>query len=180
MKNGKTKLYRRKKIYKAYCFDLVVDTVRWPNQKKLDRVLLIHPGISVIVPLLDRNHMILLHQYRYGAKRRLWELPAGTIDGKESPLSCARREIEEEIGYQAKTWKKLASCYASPGFNTEIIHSFLASNLVETQTNLEDDEVLEPKVFRIDKVEAMVRSGKIQDAKSLIALFYFFEQRKKR
>ncbi len=173
MVKEKTKRYSRKKIFKGYCFDVVVDHVKWPNQKRLSRDLIIHPGISVIVPLLDRYHIILVHQYRYGAGQNLWEIPAGTIDKGESALACAKREIEEEIGYRAGTWKKLASCFASPGFNTEIINCFLASDLKKTNANLEDDEILQAKVFSVKEVERMISKRQIEDAKSLVALFYF-------
>ena len=167
------KRFSRKTVFKGYCFDLVVDKVLWPNRTKLNRDLIVHPGISVVVPLLDRNHMILLRQYRYGAKSVLWEIPAGTIGRRESALVCAKRELEEEIGYRAEKWKKLAFCFASPGFNTEIINCFAASELVKTKASLEDDEVLSVKVVSIEDVKKMIRTRKIKDAKSLVALFYF-------
>ncbi len=173
----KTKRYSRKNIYSGYCFDLVVDDVLWPNQKRLKRDLIIHPGISVIVPLVDKNHVILIRQFRYGAGRILWEIPAGTIDGGESALSCAKREIEEEIGFRARQWKKITSFFASPGFNTEIIHVFLASGLYKTKSRLEDDELLEAHIFSLKEAVRMVKTCKIRDAKSLVPLFYFLAER---
>lgn len=168
---------KRKKIFDGYCFRVVVDDVLWPNKKRLKRDLIIHPGISVIVPLLDQDHLILLKQYRYGAGQFLFELPAGTIDKSETPLACAKREIQEEIGYRAKKWLKLTSCFASPGFNTELINCFLASSLEKTEAALEADEILEAKIFTIRKVKKMVMEKKIRDAKSLVALFYFLNRR---
>ncbi len=176
----KAKLLKRKKVFEGYCFNVVIDDVVWPNRKRLKRDLILHPGISVIVPLLDQSHMILLRQYRYGAKKVLWELPAGTIDQPESALSCAKRELEEEIGYSAGQWQKIANCFASPGFNTEVINCFVAAKLKKTSTRLEDDEILIPKVIPIREVKQMVSEGKIQDAKSLVALFHFFDGRSKR
>ena len=173
MINHKTQLFSRKKIFKGYCFDVVVDDVRWPNHKRLNRDLILHHGISVIVPLLDRGHLILIRQYRYGARQVLWEIPAGTLDKDESALDCAKREIQEEIGYRAKKWKKLTACFASPGFSTERIHCFLASNLVRTKPDLEDDEILQTKIVSIPDVRSMIQRRKICDAKSLVALFYF-------
>jgi ADP-ribose pyrophosphatase len=172
--SSKAKLIRRRNIFKGYCFDVTSDRVLWPNGVTLERSLIIHPGITVMVPLLDKNHLILIHQYRYGADRVLWEVPAGTLKKAEKPLLCARRELQEEIGYRAWNWKKLASVYASPGFNTEIMHCFLAQELEKTKSCLEPDEILEPKVFSLRETKKMIESGKIKDAKTLIALFYFF------
>lgn len=178
MLKSKVKRFSRKKVFEGYCFDVVVDEVHWPNDKRKLRDLILHPGISVMVPQLDKDHLILLRQYRYGADQILWEIPAGTIQEEETALDCAKREIEEEIGYRAGRWKKLTSCFASPGFNTEMIHCFLAQNLHKTQARLGDDEILETKVVPIQEVEKMILKKKIQDSKSLVALFYFFALRK--
>ena len=168
----------RKKMYSAYCFDVFKDQVRWPNGLKLDRDLIVHGGISVMIPVLDQDHIILIRQYRYGAKDYLWEIPAGTIHKREKPLACAKREIQEEIGYQAKTWKNILNFYASPGFNTEIIHSFVASDLKKTKTALEADEILEAKTFSLKQAARLIRTKKIRDAKSLIPLFYYLLEKK--
>lgn len=179
MIRGKIKHYSRKTIFKGHCFDVVIDNVLWPNQKRMDRDLILHPGISVIVPQKDERYLILIRQYRYGASKVLWEVPAGTIGQAESPLACAKREIEEEIGFRAKKWKRLVSCFASPGFNTEIINCFLATGLVATHLRLEEDEVLETRIVSIPEVKTMIAKRQICDAKSLVALFYFFLQREK-
>jgi ADP-ribose pyrophosphatase len=171
------KRFSRQTIYKGYCFDLVRDAVLWPNGLKLDRDLIVHPGVSVVIPVIDNHHLILVHQYRYGARKKLWEIPAGTICKRETPLKCAKREMEEEIGYRAKKWKKILTVYPSPGFNTEIIHCYKAYNLKKTMTNLEDDEILTDKIFSMREVKKMIRQKKIQDAKSLIPLFYFFREK---
>jgi ADP-ribose pyrophosphatase len=170
----------RKTLFRAYSFDLVLDRVRWPNGMRLDRSLIVHRGISVIVPQLDEDRLVLVRQYRYGAGRALWEVPAGTLSPGEAPERCARRELEEEIGYRAGSLKKLAVCYASPGFNTEKIHCYRASKLKKTRPALEHDEILTPRVFTRAETMGMIRARRIQDAKSLVALFYFFAQEVRR
>ena len=160
-------------MYKGYCFEVVADQVIWPNGKKVKRSLIIHPGISVMVPVLDTDRLILIKQYRYGSKNLLWELPAGTINPGETPLQCAKREIEEEIGYKAKRLEKMISCYSSPHFSTEIVHCFVANDLIKTKINPDDDEIIEAKVFPVKKVKDMINGGKIQDAKTLVTLFYY-------
>jgi|TARA_Y100000310_G_scaffold340879_1_gene438149 ADP-ribose pyrophosphatase len=169
----KIQLLRREKMCEGYCFEVVADQVIWPNGKKVKRSLIIHPGISVMVPVLDTDRLILIKQYRYGSKNLLWELPAGTINPGETPLQCAKREIEEEIGYKAKRLEKMISCYSSPHFSTEIVHCFVATDLIKTKINLDDDEIIEAKVFPVKKVKDMINGGKIQDAKTLVALFYY-------
>tara|TARA_Y100000031_G_C8200523_1_gene375985 strand:- start:1 stop:534 length:534 start_codon:yes stop_codon:yes gene_type:complete len=169
----KIQLLSREKMCEGYCFEVVADQVIWPNGKKVKRSLIIHPGISVMVPVLDTDRLILIKQYRYGSKNLLWELPAGTINPGETPLQCAKREIEEEIGYKAKRLEKMISCYSSPHFSTEIVHCFVATDLIKTKINLDDDEIIEAKVFPVKKVKDMINGGKIQDAKTLVALFYY-------
>ncbi len=168
------KLLKRKKIYQGYCFDLFEDEVVWVNGKQLDRALIQHPGISVMLPVLDSDRLILVKQYRYGAQTHLWEIPAGTIDVGEDPLHCAQRELEEEIGYQAKSWKPIVSAYSSPHYSSELIHAFIAEDLVKTQNNLDEDEVIEVKVFKNDEVREMLNQGQIKDAKTLITLLSYF------
>ncbi len=167
------KRIQRKSVYKAYSFDVVADQVRWPNGKVLKRDLLIHPGISVMLPFTGSS-IILIRQYRYGAGKYIWEIPAGTMRKGEPPLDCARRELQEEIGFKANKWKKLCEVNVSPGLSTEKIYCYLASDLKPVSANLEEDEILYPKAFSLKAVLRMMRSGQICDAKTLLALFYFF------
>ena len=171
----KARLLSRKKALKGYCFDVCLDRVVWPNGERLARSLVRHPGISVIVPCLDKGRIVLIRQYRYGVDRVLWEVPAGTIGRGESALGCAKREIQEEIGYRAARWRKLASSYTSPGYSTEAIHCFAATDLKKVPSALEHDEVLTAHVFTHAQVKRLMRMNQMKDAKSLIALFYFFK-----
>jgi len=127
-----------------------------------------------MLPVLDEERIILVNQYRYGVQDNMWELPAGTINIGESPIQCAQREIEEELGYQAKKWTKINSCYSSPHYSTEIIHSFIAEDLLKTETNLDEDEIIEVRIFTKQDVKKMMRDGQIVDAKTLITLFSYF------
>lgn len=177
MLKNKVRRFSRKKHFAGYCFDVVVDHVLWPNRKKLHRDLIVHPGISIWVPVLDSKHIILIRQYRYGAGRVLWELPAGTIAKGESPLACAKREIEEEIGYRAAKWKKIMTSFASPGYTTEVIHGFVAQNLRKSQIRLEHDEIIQSRVFSMTQVRQMIIKRQIRDNRSLSLLFYFLAER---
>ncbi len=146
------------------------------------RSTLRHPGICVIAPLLAPDRIVLMHQYRYSAERLLWELPAGTLEGREengrmipveSPDDCARRELREETGYEAARWEKICECYVMPGMSDEVMHVYFARDLTLREQALDIGEVIdEVRPFTFAEIEAMIAGGEIQDAKTLVGLFY--------
>lgn len=148
------------------------------------RGILRHPGICVIVPFLDRDRILLMHQYRYPVEDVLWELPAGTLNGQlcnqrvqpnESPEACARRELREETGYEASQLEKVGECYTMPGTSDEIMHLFLARELVLRQQSLDAGEVIdEVRPISLSEIDAMISRGQIRDAKTLVGLFHAF------
>jgi ADP-ribose pyrophosphatase len=141
-----------------------------------------HPGICVIAPFVDDDHIALMRQYRYAADSELWELPAGTLNGREedhrmipieTPEECAARELSEETGYEAETLEKVCECYAMPGMNDEIIHVFFARGLKRNEQSLDEDEIInEIRAFSAGVLEEMIWRGEIRDAKTLVGLFY--------
>ncbi|MDX2030571.1 MAG: NUDIX hydrolase [Blastocatellia bacterium] len=146
------------------------------------RSTLRHPGICVIVPFAAPDRIALMHQYRYSADDLLWELPAGTLEGREengrmvaaeSPDDCARRELREETGYEAARWEKVCECYVMPGMSDERMHVYFAHDLTLREQSLDIGEVIEEvRVFSLAEVEAMISGGAIRDAKTLVGLFY--------
>lgn len=146
-----------------------------------------HPGITVIVPFLDEARIVLMHQYRYSADRALWELPAGTLPGREegwrvagaeTPEASAARELLEETGYEAAALEKVCECYAMPGMSDEVIHVFFARGLTRREQALDIGEVIdEVRAFDLEQVEAMIERREIMDAKTLIGLFYALRAR---
>ncbi len=141
-----------------------------------------HPGICVIVPYLDDDRILLMHQYRYAVDAVLWELPAGTLEGREedskmvpveTPEQCAARELLEETGYEASQLVKVCECFAMPGSSDELIHAFFARELTKREQSLDAGEVIyEVRPFSKDELKAMIFGGEIRDAKTLVGLFY--------
>jgi ADP-ribose pyrophosphatase len=148
----------------------------------ITRATIRHPGICVIVPFLSDQQILLMRQYRYSIDDELWELPAGTLDGREenqrmtateTPLECAGRELLEETGYEAVTLEKLAECYAMPGSSDELIHIFAARNLTQRTQSLDIGEVIsEIRPFNFAELKQMITANVIRDAKTLVALLY--------
>lgn len=151
------------------------------------RSTLRHPGICVIVPFLDDDHIVLMQQYRYAANDALWELPAGTLEGREedarmlpaeTPEQCAARELLEETGYQAGQLEKVLECYAMPGMSDELIHVFFARELIKREQSLDIGEVIyQIKALSSAEIEAMISSREIRDAKTLVGLFLALSRR---
>jgi ADP-ribose pyrophosphatase len=152
------------------------------------RSTLRHPGICVIVPFLDDEHIVMMDQYRYAANEILWELPAGTMEGREensrmvpveSPEQCAARELLEETGYEASHLEKVCECYAMPGSSDELIHVFFARDLIKREQNLDSGEVIyEIRSFSLAEIEASIDNREIRDAKTLVGLFYALRRMK--
>jgi ADP-ribose diphosphatase len=151
------------------------------------RVIIRHPGICVMVPFASAREIVLIRQYRYALGGELWELPAGTLTGREeggrviateSPERCAARELREETGYEAAQWDKVAAYYAMPGGSDEIVHVFFARGLRKGAPALDEGEVIrEARAFGTAELEGMITRGDIRDAKSLVGLFYALARR---
>jgi ADP-ribose pyrophosphatase len=151
------------------------------------RSTLRHPGICVIVPFLADDRIVLMQQYRYAANEALWELPAGTLEGREenarmvaveTPEECAARELLEETGYGAGRLEKVCECYAMPGSSDEIMHVYFAWELQQREQALDVGEVIyEIRGFSGEELETMIANGGIRDAKTLVGLFQALSRR---
>jgi ADP-ribose pyrophosphatase len=119
-----------------------------------------------MMPVDEKNRILLVRQYRLAARQSMWELPAGTVDPGEKPLQTARRELVEETGYRAKKWTKLAEFYPSPGFLTEKMTIYLATGLTAGEPKPMDDERIATRWFAAKEIDDMIRTGKIMDAKT--------------
>jgi ADP-ribose pyrophosphatase len=168
-------LISTQRVYTGRVVSLDLDTVRFPDGSTGTLEMLRHPGASAVVPFLDDPHaadprVLLIRQFRHAADGYIWEVPAGRLDRGEAPEQCARRELEEETGMRARSLERLTTIYTTPGFTDERIHLFLAHGLQAGEQRRESDEFMELSPRRWSEVMAMVRSGAIQDGKTLASL----------
>ncbi len=160
-------------VYKARKFEVHNKSILLPNEKKINIDFVKHNGAAAIIPILN-NKIILERQYRYVIGKYLYEIPAGTIEKKESPIECAKRELLEETGYKAKRIIPLFSSFSSPGISTEKIYYFAAYNLKKERTNREENEIITLRFVNILKAVDMIKNKSIIDGKTIQGLLYFY------
>ncbi|MBM3762446.1 MAG: NUDIX hydrolase [Acidobacteria bacterium] len=154
--------------YRCSLFSVSEDVAQDSDGFQIKRAVVHHNGSAVILVVDDKKKILLVRQYRLPANQKLWELPAGKIDAGENALQAAKRELSEETGYKAKTWKKLASYWASPGFLAEKMNIYLATDLVPGIATPMDDERIEARWFTSKELDTLIREGKLEDGKTFI------------
>jgi ADP-ribose pyrophosphatase len=165
------KINRKELIHRGRVFDVTLENVTLPNGACTDMTIIRHPGAAAIVPLTENRRVLMLKQYRHAIGCDWWEIPAGTFNGQEDPMACARRELTEETGYTARTWDPLGVICPVPGYSDERIHLFLARDLTQTHRQLDFDEIIEVHSLALDQVVAMIMAGEVEDAKTIAAIF---------
>jgi ADP-ribose pyrophosphatase len=169
------KIVSSKELLKNKLFTVTDEVAHDPDGFEIHRSIVRHPGSAVMLPVDEKDRVLLVHQFRLPAEQKLWEIPAGRLDPGETPLKAAKRELEEETGVKAKRWIKLASFYASPGYVAEKMNLFLALDLKQGKQNLMDDERIEMNWFSKKNLRQMIHSGEIQDAKTIVAFYLWLD-----
>ncbi len=164
-------------VYRGRVVSLRVDDVELAPGSTVRREVVEHPGAVVVVAEDGRRRILWVKQYRYAVGRTLLELPAGTLDPQETPEACARRELEEETGHTASTWRLLGTFYTAPGFCTEYMHAFAASGLRRGKVHLDADEEIEVVPLTLAESLRRLDAGEIEDAKSIAALHLYLRSR---
>lgn len=166
-----------RELHKGKIFTLNRDTVRFPDGTTAEMDICRHPGASAVVPFLsnpeaDEPQILMLRQYRYAAGGYLYEIPAGRLDGDESPATCAARELKEETGCTAERIEPLTSILTTPGFTDEVIHLFMATGLTHGEPNREADEFVDLVIMRLSEALELISTGEITDSKTALALLF--------
>lgn len=159
-------------VYDGKLLRVREDQVQLPNGKESRREYIQHPGAAVVIPLLDSGEVLLERQFRYPLGREFIELPAGKIDPDEEPLETAKRELEEETGYQAEKWDFVTTMYPCIGYSNERLLFYVARSLRQVGHRRDEDELLEIFSLPLDQALQMVRRGEICEAKTVTGLFW--------
>jgi ADP-ribose pyrophosphatase len=149
---------------------VTVDDVVLPNGHRTQLEVVHHPGGAAAVALDTKMRVCLIRQYRYVADGWLWELPAGKLEPNEAPLLTAQRELAEEAGTRAAQWRSLGSYLSSPGVFTEVIHLFLATDLIQATTSHEAAEVIEVHWLPLEEARRWALDGTIRDGKTALGV----------
>ena len=167
-----------RRVHTGRVLNLDVDRGRFPDGSVGELEMIRHPGAAAVLPVLPPHDardpsVLLIHQYRYAAEGKLWEAPAGRLEPDETPLDCARRELEEEAGATAERFERLTTIYTTPGFTDERIHLYAAFVTGEVPHRRDHDEFIEVAPFPLSRVLEMIRGGEVVDAKSIVLVLYF-------
>jgi len=168
-------------VYPGRAFTIRRDTLRMPDARVASFDIVEHVGSVIILPLDADGQLLFVRQYRHAAGLELLELPAGTLDKDESPEACATREVREETGMAAGKLEPMGGFYLVPGYSTEYMHVYLATDLRYDPLEADADEFLTVERFPLKEALVMFESGEIQDAKSLAAILLarkYLENRK--
>ena len=167
----------RRELYQGKIFTLDHDTARFPDGSESGFDIVRHPGAAAVVPFLndpegEDPQILLLRQFRYAAGGYIYEIPAGRLDGDETPMDCAARELKEETGCTAERIEPLFTMFTTPGFTDEVIHVFMATGISHGQSAREPDEFAEVVIMRLAEALELIHDGGIPDGKSALAILF--------
>ena len=165
-------------IYEGRAFTVRVDTVRTVDGRKTTRDIVEHSECVAIVAVDPDNKILLVKQYRLPAGKQLLEIPAGGIDGDEEPADAVRREMQEETGFFPQKVENLGGFYSSPGYCTEYLHLYLATELVPGRLVAEDTDSITLVRTNHEEITELIQSGEICDAKSIAGLLAWLNTRR--
>lgn len=166
------RLIEKQVLYSGQKVQLELHHLEDEGARRTQREVCVHPGAVVILPFLDDKTILLIRQRRYSIGQILVELPAGTLEKGESPMNAAGRELQEETGFLPSKLKPLFNFFPSPGILTEKMYVFAAYDLRKTQTRMDLGEEIETVATDFDDAIQMIRTGEIQDGKSIASLLY--------
>jgi ADP-ribose pyrophosphatase len=169
LKSGEERTLSTERIFEGRALKLRVDTVEKPGGRRTTREIVEH-GDCVAIVAIDGDNVLLVRQFREAVGEVLLEVPAGGINPGEEPEECVRRELQEETGYLPRKVERKGGFYSTPGYSTEYLYLYLATQLTPSRLQAEDTEGIELVRAPITQIPALIASGEIRDAKSIAAL----------
>jgi ADP-ribose diphosphatase len=160
-------------VYEGKVFGIRRDELIEPTGVRTTREMITHPGSVVVLPVLPDGRVLLIQQYRYAARQYLWELVAGRIDGGETPIEGAARELREETGYRAKRFKIFLEFFPTPGFLEEKMYLLLAEGLTPGKAEPEEDEKIIARGYTRKELDEMLRKKRLRDAKTIAGVLFY-------
>ncbi len=160
-------------IYNGNILKLHRDRVEFPDKHSSIREVVEHSGGVAILAENNDGKLLLIKQYRYPVDEIIYEIPAGKLEMDEKPAECAQRELIEETGYKPENLKELFNFYPTPGYSTELIYIYKAENLKFVGRDLDPGEYIEVVPKNKSEVKDLLKEGKINDSKTLIAILYY-------
>lgn len=167
------------RVYEGRAVSLRVDAVEKASGKRTTREIVEHSDCVAIIVMDAEDNILLVRQFRKPVEKVLLEIPAGGIDPGESAEECVRRELQEETGYLPLKIERLGGFYSAPGYCTEYLHLYLATDLVPSPREAEDTESIEVVRVPLSQIPALIASGEICDAKSIAGLLRLISARGK-
>jgi ADP-ribose pyrophosphatase len=172
----KEETIRSKSIYKGNITEYIIEDVRLPDGKEAKREIVRHDGAAAVIAFDEEDRMLFVKQYRKAIDQLSIEIPAGIMDAEDKDgLETAKRELEEETGYQAVEWSFVTSFYSTPGFTDEYLEIYQAKKLIRVENPLaqDEDENIELLPLTFEEAWGEYEKGLLRDSKSVLALFYW-------
>jgi len=166
-------------IYSGRAIKVRVDTVQTPDGRQTTREIVEHANCVAIVAIDAEDNVLLVRQFRTPVEKELLEIPAGGIDAGEDPEGAVRRELREETGYLPKRVERLGGFYSAPGYCTEFLNLYLATDLVHSPLHAEDTAEIRLVHVPVSQISGLIESGKICDAKSIAGLLSYLRYKRK-
>ena len=162
-------------LFQGKIFDVERMQVEMPDGRMATRDIVRFPGACCILAVDAEGNIPFVEQYRAPVGRVTLELPAGKIDRGEDPLTCAKRELSEETGYQSDSWQKLTALLPSPGYTDEVQHTYLARNAVQGKSHLDDGEFVNVRMLSLKEAYRKVLAAEIVDGNTVCAILLTHE-----
>lgn len=174
---GEWSVQASRKVYEGHILNLRLDEVRLPTGRVALREIVEHRPAVAMIPVRQDGAVLLIRQYRDAIRQEILEIPAGILNPGEPLAEAARRELQEEIGYDAEFLEEWGTFFTSPGFSDEQVTLFFASGLVESRLEPDDDEFIRVVPVKKEEIPALLESGRIRDAKTFAALAWYLAKK---